>query len=541
MNKMSDKELFCIFLKHSDVVINRYEELVKQSMPIQKNVNLRKEFKIVFEYIEQQVEEELRSLGAPDREGYRFPDYLFYLGEAGYTKYGIFSRRELYENVKWTIDVIDTYKDSIAWLLLFEYGDFYFSEEILRKYDRYIPWFNDAHGEKRYIPFTVDCKWGKSLGNFKNIGKLSYDFILSHISVIDLDALCETGEFEINDYLFRKLYNVMKEKDVAANMISEDGKSIYNSYVQQFLTNIQRNPRVSISRETIYDIIDTIGVNVFNWEGLLCKNELIEEDFFRIYSIKHNALEVLFDLDFEIRRKYVYLIESNKSLLELLGINFVKKMYQGGSLIRLYNTANLYSYGNKSKVSDIVLNKLPYTYDFSIDLIKTNIDLWNQDLYEYFEHMQRTPDTNYSYYNRVTTWDILFKQETILLTYDLCKYLMNINVKIGGYYVIEDVSYIGENVPGFYVNALSLFQFKSVLNKSELKKILADADLVNSLLSNAVFISDSSGENYWISRENKLGNHNIAPKGPGIVDYVVLDFFKDFSFDKFKELATRPS
>lgn len=62
-------------------------------------------------------------------------------------------------------------------------------------------------------------------------------------------------------------------------MISEDGKSIYNSYVQQFLTNIQRNPRVSISRETIYDIIDTIGVNVFNWEGLLCKNELIEEDF----------------------------------------------------------------------------------------------------------------------------------------------------------------------------------------------------------------------------------------------------------------------
>ena len=133
MNKMSDKELFCIFLKHSDVVINRYEELVKQSMPIQKNVNLRKEFKIVFEYIEQQVEEELRSLGAPDREGYRFPDYLFYLGEAGYTKYGIFSRRELYENVKWTIDVIDTYKDSIAWLLLFEYGDFYFSEEILRK------------------------------------------------------------------------------------------------------------------------------------------------------------------------------------------------------------------------------------------------------------------------------------------------------------------------------------------------------------------------------------------------------------------------
>lgn len=130
----------------------------------------------------------------------------------------------------------------------------------------------------------------------------------------------------------------------------------------------------------------------------------------------------------------------------------------------------MYSYGNKSKVSDIVLNKLPYTYDFSIDLIKTNIDLWNQDLYEYFEHMQRTPDTNYSYYNRVTTWDILFKQETILLTYDLCKYLMNINVKIGGYYVIEDVSYIGENVPGFYVNALSLFQFKSVLNKSELKK-----------------------------------------------------------------------
>ena len=105
---MSDKELFCIFLKHSDVVINRYEELVKQSMPIQKNVNLRKEFKIVFEYIEQQVKEELRSLGAPDREGYRFPDYLFYLGEAGYTKYGIFSRRELYENVKWTIDVIDT-------------------------------------------------------------------------------------------------------------------------------------------------------------------------------------------------------------------------------------------------------------------------------------------------------------------------------------------------------------------------------------------------------------------------------------------------
>lgn len=517
---MNDKVLFYLFFKYSDIVISRYRELT--SPPVQyvsTPQKAREDFENVLQSSKEFIDGEIRSSGRSDN-GYRynFPNYYFYFGKKGWDKYGVFSLISLYKLAKWNISVIEKYKDSIVWPMLFEYGDYMFEEETLKKYEQYIPWADYSQEEKRYIPFFdngVTVKLGTTLSNFKNVGTLSYAFIKSHISVIDILGLCSTGSFEVTKELIKMFCDNCSE-----NLIFD---------YRGDRAGLTKNERITISSDVLMYIAKNLKIS--NWEKLLPKINLTHENFLEFYLYDRQCMEIFFALEFDKRREIVSLIEQKEELRQVLVTDYVKQLWQGGRSDALYTKSNLYfrsggiailnqEYCEKEGFEG--LKNLPYTYDFSVQLIKKNISSWNKQSYEYFSRMKRTPDTNYHYYRRVTAWDILSKQESILLTYDLCKYLMSIDVFVGGSYVLEDGHFHSDDKPNYPINALKLFRFRDILNDDEFIKITQDENIIEFLFANA---DPPIWRDYYVA-----GN---------IIDKLIMNFFKDFSFEKFKEIIVK--
>lgn len=143
---------------------------------------------------------------------------------------------------------------------------------------------------------------------------------------------------------------------------------------------------------------------------------------------------------------------------------------------------------------------------------------WNKQSFEYFSGMKRTSDINYHYYKRITAWDMLSMQDSILLTYDLCKFLISLDVVVGGSYVLEDDSYHTDDVPNHPINALKLFQIRNVTNNEEFVKIVHDKVILEFLFANVVIPP--------------------YPQNHYIIDKLIINFFEDFSFKEFEYMAT---
>ena len=515
---LNNKELFYLFLKHSGVVINRYEQLMESITKHNDKESNNKDFSLAFDNAAKKIEQTIHYYGKS------FPNYMFYLGEEGWEKYGVFSFLELYKETNWNLTLIEKYKDAIVWPLLLEFGNFKFEECLLREYDKYIPWveYSDV-GEKQYSAFSKYdlAKHGKTLSNFKNIGKLSTDFILSHISVIDLVALYETGEFEMSPILAKTFYKIaldedLKEGPIDVKMTGDDPFDVKGWYVSEqyrhrdrFIETIIKNPRIYVPFETIWYM--AIVLSVHDWEKLLCLVEMSPKRLLAFYRLNNRAIDIFIESDFSTRRKIISMIMQEKELFQALGLNYIKRLYQGRDRRAL----------SDPKFDGIWKNDrhgyLPYSYDFSVELIRNNIDNLNKQVYEYFIDMHRRPDTNYCYYKRVTGWDMLAKQESVLLTYDICRYLMSINIKTGGSYTLEDDNYLTDDIPNYDINGLKLFQFRDVKDEKEFNKIADDTELIEFFLENRdCFVSD---------------------KRINIIDKIILEFFKDFSFEKFKDIV----
>ncbi len=503
---MNDKELFYLFLKYSNVVISRYGKLTSKTeqnlYPTQNRKNFEEELLI---------SKNITNSGYT-KEGYNcdFPDYLFYFGKQGWDKYNVFSFIPLYKQSKWNISIIEKYKEKIVWAMLLEYGDFFFEEEILSRYEQYIPWIDLSDRNRKFKPFfdnKVTVKDGTTLSNFKNVGILSESFIKSHISVIDIWGLCTTGSFKLTKELVKLFYENCSE-------------NIIYDYRERW-GGLSFNERISISSDVLIYIAKILKIG--NWEKLLPKVIITNENFLDFYLYDSQCMEVFFELDFNKRRELVLLIEQNKELQKIVSPDFLKQLWQGGKkrdvYLKFLRSSSLWyaeqNYCEKQGFEG--LKNLPYTYDFSIELIKENILLWNKQSFEYFSYMRRTPDTNYHYYKRVTTWDMLSMQESILLTYDLCKFLISLDVVVGGSYILEDGHYHTDDVPNYSINALKLFQSRNVVNNEEFIKIIHDKEIIEFLFANADLRACS--ENYYI------------------IDKLIIDFFKDFPFEKFEALT----
>lgn len=250
--------------------------------------------------------------------------------------------------------------------MLFEYGDFIFEEETLKKYDPYIPWVDNSQGEKRFVPHFdngITIEHGTTLSNFKNVGLLSYAFIESHISVIDILGLCSTGSFEVTNELI-KLFCDNCTENLIFNYRENRG-------------GLSKNDRISISSDVLLYIAQQLKLS--NWEKLLPKINLTHKNFLDFYIYDRKCMEVFFKLEFDKRREIVSFIEQNEELMQAIDIDFVKQLWQGGGKEALYSKAKLYFYTGGNSILDQEscekegfegLKNLPYTYDFSVQLIK---------------------------------------------------------------------------------------------------------------------------------------------------------------------------
>lgn len=510
---MNDKELFYLFLKHSDVVVRAYKYLL-QEQEFERNLaqiklreaeeaNNREDFDIVFNEIHEYMNRTYRTeyaMAHPDQIHY----VDCYLERTGFNKYGDFANISLYKKAKWTLDVIEKYKESIVWLLLLEHGDYVFSEEILKRYEKYIPWIiiNDTepHYSKKYHdPFYVYRYnyGGKTFCNFSKVGMLSSDFIISHLSIIDMKGLCNTGAFEMTKELFKEIYE-------NAEMYPEF-EDPYNGYTG-LCTSIKNNHRIIISFDTIWYIAKEIKAR--DWELLLLRMEWTPEHLLKMYELKPDSFEVFYKLDFDDRNRIVFIIRQDERLRTKVSEEHLKKLYQGGELY-VKDIRNLLM---RLKESNIY-KELPYTYDFSIDLIKNNLDNWNQYICNTGRRRNLGRDNTEVFSHRNTVWEFLAKQPTIFLTYELCKYLINLEIMVGG--TDEEIYYTDERhevSPNHLCNALKVFQGRDAKNEEEYNKIAGDMGLVDFFLTNSSYVN------------------NILKK-------IITNFFKDFSFEKFEELA----
>lgn len=501
---MNDKDIFYLFLKYKDVVISRYSEIQHNATKARSVVDdsQRIAFNDALQLSEKEIDWQIKTSGRKNNEYlYSFDHFWFYLGKHGWESYGVFSYIPLYRRSFWTPEVIEQYKDAIVWPLLFEYGNFMLDEYVMNKYENF--WSKQL--QFIYAVDHIVTKYGSKLRNFKNIGKLSSGFILSHISDIEIFGLCSTGCFELTYGLFKRLYEYYTGTE---DLI--DGYEHFN------FCGLANNTRIIITNETILQIAEHYCGT--NWIALIPKITITKDVLRRLYLINPQSVRGLCKLPFSKRRKIVDIIESDNELKTLFGCQNIKVLWQGNLCIYKIDSTSI-ELAEKKGFEGV--RNLPYTYDFSIDLIKNSIESWNKQSFEFFSHMQRTPDTNYLYYKRLTAWDILSEQETLLLDYKLCKFLMTTNVVIGGSYVMEDGHYHTDDIPNHSINALTLFRFRSVRNKEELEKIFNDEDIIEILLKNAD--KPSWAQPYYIT-----GN---------IIDSLIQVFFKDFSFDKFKSEA----
>jgi len=496
---MNDKDIFYLFLKHADIIVSRYKELTKPPTIYGIPPRYRECFDVNFAKSQQ----EFAKMGSSA--------YHCYFEKEGKEKYGVFAHIPLYKYTRWNLECIEKYKNQLVWLLLLEYGDFYFEEEHLKKYEQYIPWANISPDEPTHLPIfdnQTHFKSGTTLSNFKNIGKLSYDFIYSHISLIDILGLCTTGSFDMTIDLVQLLLNHYN-----GNIISDYKSYEYNYKGDTFsyYGGLAKNERISIPYEVISYIAKDLQLP--NWRllvPLIIKEDLTPENILDLYYFDKQCFEAYLKLDFTQRRNLISLINSNDKVRNEIECDTIKKIWQGK-----------YCYFDTGfQISEKHFKDLPYTYNFSKELIEQHIDSWNHQSYEYHSGMQRTPDTNYHYHNRLTVWDVLSNEKTLLLTYELYKYLMSIDVMVGGYYIIEDRDYLATDIPNHPTNALKLFRFREIINDEEFNKIINDEAIIDFLLTNA-------SEKYDKKYETGI-----------VIDKLIMKFFKDFSFEKFQELVT---
>lgn len=90
----------------------------------------------------------------------------------------------------------------------------------------------------------------------------------------------------------------------------------------------------------------------------------------------------------------------------------------------------------------------------------------------------------------------------------------------------DDRNLCGDN-QNHSINALKLFRLHDVMDNSEFIKITQDKEIIEYLFACA---NEPIDMKYYYLKDHCIVGH--------FIDKLIIDFFKDFSFEKFKAIAT---
>ena len=341
---------------------------------------------------------------------------------ANIDKHGIFANKHIYKYLEWDFDMVEKYKDLIMWEELINESNLIWSDEMLTKYEKYIPFCNpDA---------DTYCGRFKVKLDYTKFGFLGNHFLDTHKDVLDWMKVFEECKFE---WTAEEL-----------TYFSEYALAIDLPYSDTFRSTAASSIAYSRSR--------LISNKHFKWNPC-------------------NLLAFLLSNDYH----WKVLIDEYRP--ELFGIFL--------SIPNIKEIANPYVKDIKN-FWEIVTNPHSYPYDeltpeFTIDNIQKNIERWSEVVEDKCLRIQRTPDTNYHYYLAITQWDIYIDRKNIPLTYPLAKYLSKIDIKLGGTYMESDGGYMEEDHRFPVYNGLEAFSSHHIDTKQDIENILEDENIANIL------------------------------------------------------------
>lgn len=361
-----------------------------------------------------------------------------YLGLSGFSdyqpdvidnikKHGIFAYKPIYKRIEWTFDLVEKYKDLIVWKLLIEESNLCWTEDMLIKYDKYIPYCKDDAS-------SYSDKFSTGFKAYDKLGHLSNKFLESHKDVLD----------------WREVFSVCKFTWNA------DELTYFCNYVlnmnMPFTTDwpFQDNDMTLYSQFLYYERL-LLGNTYFSWNPQNLLAFLLISDTFWDSVSEYSRLYKIF-----------LAIPNVKKLAE----NRVTKEY-------FWETV---CYNHEFPFDS-------YSREFNIDNIKRNKEEWSKQIENKFLGSRRTPDTNYYYYLVRTTWDEMISRKNIPLNYELALFLKDLNITIGGTYCQSDGGTIEEDHRWPVVNALKWFSNHHIENVAEIEKILDNQSLLDVFLS----------------------------------------------------------
>ncbi len=160
-----------------------------------------------------------------------------------------------------------------------------------------------------------------------------------------------------------------------------------------------------------------------------------------------------------------------------------------------------------------------YSDIFTVNQIIENKDIWDKQIDDKLSYIQRTPDTNYHHHKVFTMWDYFLANDAIKLTYILCKCLQQIDITVGGEYVLEDGYYESESNLYIKHNGLSAFSNHHFASNDDLIKVCEDEVLLDVL----------------------IGSTSDHKPNTDVVDYLIETFFLDYNISDYISIVNKLS
>ena len=339
-------------------------------------------------------------------------------------KHGLFAHEMIYRNLEWDFDMVEKYKDKIMWVELINWSNLIWSDEMLKKYEKYIPFCNKD--EETY------CGRFKKELDYRKFGFLGNSFLESHKDDLDWMRIFKECEF---DWSAKEM-----------TYFVEYALGIDLPYSDSF-------PSTTASSQIEFSLSCLISNRHFKWTPSNLLTYLL---------LRRENWEALVD-DFRPELFKIFLSIPNIKEIAVPYVKDIKNFWE------IVSNPHLYPYDELSP-------------EFTIERIQNNIEEWSNVVENKFFSMRRTPDTNYYYYRAINQWDIYKDRNNIPLTYELAKYLSTIEIKIGGEYMESDSGYLERDDRFPVYNGLEAFSSHHIDTTLDMEKILEDEDVANILL-----------------------------------------------------------
>lgn len=344
---------------------------------------------------------------------------------ANIDRHGIFANKHIYQYIEWDFDLVEKFKDQIMWKELINESNLIWPDEMLEKYEKYIPFCN--------LEEDTYCGRFKVELDYTKFGFLGNHFLNSHKGELDWMKVFEECDFE---WTAEEL-TYFSEYALGIDLPYSDSfrGTTASSQIEYSQSRLISNKHF---KWTSGNLLAYLLSNKDNWETLIGE---YRPELFKLFLAIPNIREVA--------EPYV---------------KDIKDFWE------------------------IVCNPHPYPYDeltleFTIERIQNNIEEWSEIIENKFLTMRRTPDTNYYYYWIKTQWDIYRNRKNIPLTYELAKYLSTIDIKIGGTYMESDGGYMEEDHRFPIYNGLDAFSSHHIDSTDDMDKILEDENVANILFN----------------------------------------------------------